>query len=144
MLSLKHSQSRIHRQTKAIKKKKKFGRDVLIPPRDDTLIASHHNMWFATDFVPCYTWMRNCLQTLIISYISRELSSPSSQTPQLAAAAIPTFLTPLKRFTLFGIVPPILMYNTLHLIRSIFLDEGLGIFLLIMYLSISISWNIIE
>lgn len=41
-----------------------------------TLIASHHNMWFATDFVPCYTWMKSGMQTLIISCISGELSLP--------------------------------------------------------------------
>lgn len=35
-----------------------------------TLIASHHNMWFVMDFVPCYTWMKSGMQTLIISCIS--------------------------------------------------------------------------
>ena len=55
---------------------------------------------FTPDFVPCYTWMKNRLQTLIVSYISGTLSSPSSQTSQLAVAAIPTFLTLLKCFTL--------------------------------------------
>ena len=99
MLPLKPNQ--IHRYTEKQRPLKLFwSLDALISPRDDTLIASHHNMWFATDFVPCYTWMKSCLQTLIISYISGELSSPSFQTSQLAAAVIPTFQTPLKLFTL--------------------------------------------
>lgn len=72
---------------------KLFSLNALIPPCDDTLIASHHSMWFGTDFVPRHTWMKSCLQTMIISYISGELSSPSSQTSQLAAADIPTFQT---------------------------------------------------
>lgn len=63
-------------------------------------------MWFATDFLPCHTRMKIRLQTLIISHISRELSSTSLPgPPSWSLLSIPTFLTPLKLFTLEKNVP---------------------------------------
>lgn len=76
------------------------GPNALISPREDHLIASHPSRGFAADFVPCYTRMKICQQTRIISCISRELSSHSSQTSQPAVVVIPTFQTPVQLDTL--------------------------------------------
>ena len=78
---------------------------------------------FQQIFVSCYTWKKGCLQMLIISYICRQLSSPSTWTSQQAAAVIPIFQTPLKTFTLEKKIPQNPMCNTFHLNLRILLFE---------------------